>query len=200
MTPMKLVQFSRPPTAFDHLRPKFFHPPRPWKANFKWTPLPSPNDDQLKENIIQGGLLHVIRSFLQVSFCFQYQLINLVWLSSDFFSFSWTLTICVFMALYSCVWSCSKISRNVLFIIIHILVLILQSTRFICTTWKRKQSMEQQPRCACERTKLKQKQTPSHVTFKLTTRSIVRFSPVSLKDGFTVWRQSQKKDFLSIIY
>ena len=37
-------------------------------------------------------------------------------------------------------------------------VLNLQSTCFICTTWKRKQTMEQQPHRACERTKSKQKQ------------------------------------------
>ena len=50
-----------------------------------------------------------------------------------------------------------------------------------------KQTMEQQSQRACEETK------PNHVTFKLTTRSIVRFSPQtmqSLKDGFTVRRHS----------
>ena len=31
---------------------------------------------------------YVIRSFLQVDFCFRYQLINLVWFSFDFFSFT----------------------------------------------------------------------------------------------------------------
>ena len=46
--------------------------------------------NQSKENIIQGWLLYVIRSSLQVGFCFQYQLINLVWLSIEFFSFSWS--------------------------------------------------------------------------------------------------------------
>ena len=49
--------------------------------------------NQLKESIIQGWLLYIIRTFLQVSFRFQYQSINLVWLSFDFFSFSWSLTI-----------------------------------------------------------------------------------------------------------
>ena len=38
------------------------------------------------------------------------------------------------------------------------LVLILQSTCFICTTWKCKQTMEQQSHRACEWTKSKQKQ------------------------------------------
>ena len=45
---------------------------------------------QLKENVIEGWLLYLVRSFLQFGFRFQYQLINLVWLSSDFFSFSWS--------------------------------------------------------------------------------------------------------------
>ena len=64
--------------------------------------------NQLKENVIQGWLIYVIKSFLQVGFHFQYQLINLVWLSFDFFSFSWSLTICFFVALYSCLCSCPK--------------------------------------------------------------------------------------------
>ena len=56
---------------------------------------------------------------------------------------------------------CVQLSKNItkcfLFIIIHILVLILQSVCFICTTWKHKQTMEQQSHRACERTKSKQK-------------------------------------------
>ena len=96
---------------------------------------------------------------LQVGFRFQYQLINLVWLSFDFFSFSWSLTICFFVALYSCVCSCPKISWNVFYLWLStFLVLILQSTCFICTIWKRKQTMEQELHRACEQTKSKQKQ------------------------------------------
>ena len=34
----------------------------------------------------------------------------------------------------------------------------MQSACFICTTWKRKQTMEQQPHHTCEQTKSKQKQ------------------------------------------
>ena len=47
---------------------------------------------------------------------------------------------------------------NIIVILFAFLVLILQSTCFIFTTWKRKQAMEQQPHGACERTKTKQKQ------------------------------------------
>ena len=75
MTSMKIVQFSRSPTPFVHLRPKFFHsldlgcpisrnPPLQMIIN------------QLKENTIQVWLLYVIRSFLRVGSHFQYQLNN----------------------------------------------------------------------------------------------------------------------------
>ena len=63
------------------------------------------------------------------------------------------------MALYSCMCSCPKISRNAFYLqLFTFLVIILQLTCFIRTTWKRKQTMEQQPHRVCVRTKLKQKQ------------------------------------------
>ena len=84
--------------------------------------------NQLKQNIIQGWLLRVTRSFLQVSFCFQYHLINLVWLFFDFFSFSWSFTTCFLVALYSCVYSCTKISRNHTWLIILIRFIRLKNS------------------------------------------------------------------------
>ena len=90
MTSMNIVQFSRPPTSLVHLQPKFFHPPdlgRPISIDRPPPPLQIITN-RLKENIIQGRLLYVIRSFLQVGFRFQYQLINLIRLSFEFFSFS----------------------------------------------------------------------------------------------------------------
>ena len=72
--------------------------------------------------------IYVIRSFLQVGFHFQYQLINLVWLSFDFFSFSWSLTIYFFVALYSCVCSCPKVLNVFYLELLTFLVLVLQST------------------------------------------------------------------------
>ena len=52
---------------------------------------PSTNDNQtIKRKHNQGMTLNIIRSFLHVSFCFQFQLINLVWFSTDFFQFSWS--------------------------------------------------------------------------------------------------------------
>ena len=115
MTSMTLSNFE------DHL------PPPPWSLYaqilptlWPWRPIsnelplpPFPSllqmiINQLKENINQGWLLYVIRFFLQVGFRFKYQLINLVWLSFDFFSSSWSLTIWFAMVLYSCVCSCQK--------------------------------------------------------------------------------------------
>ena len=52
-----------------------------------------------------------------------------------------------------------KISQNIFYLwLLTFLVLILQSTWFICRNWKRKQSMEQQLYRGCEKTKSKQKQ------------------------------------------
>ena len=42
-------------------------------------------NNQFKENIMQGLVSYVISSLFQFGFRFQYQLINLVWISFDFF-------------------------------------------------------------------------------------------------------------------
>ena len=46
MTSMKIVQFSRPPTALVQLRPKFFHPLDLGRLISNETPPPFPNDNQ----------------------------------------------------------------------------------------------------------------------------------------------------------
>ena len=120
MTSTKIVQFSRPPTSLVHLHSIFFHP-LDLGHPISNEPILEMITNQLKENVIQGWLF---RSFLQVSFRFQYQFINLVLLSFDLSSFRWSHTICFFVPLYSCVCSCPKIS--LLFIIIHIF-----STHFV---------------------------------------------------------------------
>ena len=67
---------------------KIFPPPWPWTSldvQFQ-TPLPFQMvTSQLKENIIQQWILYIIKFFLQFGFHFQYQLMNLVWLSFHFF-------------------------------------------------------------------------------------------------------------------
>ena len=122
MTSMKIVQFSRLPTPLLYLRPKLFHPlDLGCPISNELHPPLQIIINQIKNNIIQGWLFYVIRSFLQVGFCFQYQLSNLVWLSFDFFSFSWSLTICLFVAfLLLCVQLSKNSSKCLLFIIIHI--------------------------------------------------------------------------------
>ena len=127
MTSMKIVQFSRLPTPLVDLRPKFF---QPLDLDVQTQTNPHPPlqmiTNQLKENIIERWLLYVIKSFLQIGFSFQCQLINLIWLSFDFFSFSWSLTICFFVALCSSVCSCPNISRKVFHLQLFIsLILIL---------------------------------------------------------------------------
>ena len=110
-----------------HLHPKFLHPlDLGWTSHFRRTPWKRERDlslflqmitNQLKEKIIHGWLLYVIRTFPQVSFRFQYQPINLVWLSFDFFYLAEaSLLYLLFVALYSCVCSCPKISRNVFYL------------------------------------------------------------------------------------
>ena len=91
MISMRIVQFSGPPSLLPlvHLRAKFFHLLQLGRLQFQTNPPPSlfQNDDQsIKKSIIQGCLLYVMRSFLQVGFRFQYQLINIVWCLYDLFS------------------------------------------------------------------------------------------------------------------
>ena len=97
MTSMKTVQFSRSPTPLVHLLPKFFHSLDLGRRISNEPPPLQIITNQLKDNIIQGWLLYVIRSFLQVGFRFQSQLINLVCLSFDFFSFSWEASLSAFL-------------------------------------------------------------------------------------------------------
>ena len=93
MTSMKIVEFSRPPTLLVHLRPTFFHP----------LDLEGP-----------------ISKDLQFQFQFPFRS-AFVFSAFDFFSCSWSLTIC-----FSCgfIFLCVKLSKNItkclLFIIIHI--------------------------------------------------------------------------------
>ena len=90
------------------------------------------------------------------------------------------LLFCGFMFL--CVQLSKNITKWFLFIIIHNFSIHFAITCFIRTSWKRKQTMEQQPHRICEWTKSKSKQ--SHVTFTLTTLSTVRFSPQTMQQYY----------------
>ena len=131
MTSMKIVQFLGPSSPLVHLRPKFFDPLDPGHCPILNGPPTFPNDNQsTKKGIIQVWLLYVIRSFLQVGFCFQYQLSNLIWLPFGFFSFSWSLNIYFFVALEcAVVQKCHKMSF--IYKLFTFLVLILQSTCYL---------------------------------------------------------------------
>ena len=79
--------------------------------------------NQLKDNIIRGWILYVIRSFLQVGFRFQSQLINLVCLSLTSFHSAEKPHYLLF---YDFILLCMQLSKNttkcLLFIIIHIFI------------------------------------------------------------------------------
>ena len=181
MTSMKAVQFLRPPIPFVHSHPKFSTTPLTLDIKFQLNPPPSPN--------------------IFLFSTFHYQLINLVCFSLDFFSFSWSLTIC-FSWPYTLV--CAAVQRyHEMSFLYTFLVLILQSVCFIYKIWKRKQTMEQQPHRACEQTTSKQKQNqvtshsnwPRILLLDLAHKQVI----VSLKYDFVVWHHSQKEYFLSII-
>ena len=108
MTLMKIAQFVRLPPPLS-IYVKNFSTPLTLDVQFETNSPLQMITNQLKENIIQEWLLYLIRSFLKVGFRFQYQITNLTWLSFDVFWFSWSLTICFFVSLYSFVGSCPKI-------------------------------------------------------------------------------------------
>ena len=114
---MKIIQFLRPPPPLSIYVPNSSTPltldvqfqmnsppPNPPPPHPTPSIYLSPIDSQsIKRKPNRRMTIYITRPFLQVGFCFQYQFINLVWLSFDFFSFSRSLTICFFVALYSCV-------------------------------------------------------------------------------------------------
>ena len=137
MTSMKIVQFPKPLTPLVHLLPKFFHPII-LDIQFQTNPIPpSPMiTNQLKEDIIQRGLLYVIRSFLQVGFRLHYQHINLSGFPLTYFQLA-EATLSVFSRLYTHV--CAVVQKyhekSFIYKYSHFKYkLILLPTCFICTT------------------------------------------------------------------
>ena len=100
-----------------HLRPKLFHPLFLGRPISNKTPFP--NDKQSTKRKHNPRMTIICYQVLFLGL-FQYQLINLVWLSFDFFSISCSGTICFFVALYSRVQLSKNITKCLLFIIIHI--------------------------------------------------------------------------------
>ena len=85
MTSMKTVQFSRPPTPLSRYIQNSYTP-LTLDVQFQTNPLPSPYDNQSTKRKHNPRMTIICyRSFLQVGFSLQYRLINLAWLSLDFF-------------------------------------------------------------------------------------------------------------------
>ena len=88
---------------------------------------------------------------------------------------SWSFTICFFVALCSCVYICPKISQNAF---IHVFRTYFRVNLFYLHILKTKANYgaTTAPSMWMNEIKTKAWQKQSYVTFKLTSRSIVRFS------------------------
>ena len=114
---LNIVQFQTPPFSIYIQNSSI---PLTLDAQFQMNPPLQMITNQLQDNIIKGWL-YVIRSFFQVNFRIQYQLVNFVWLSFDLFLFSWNHTTYFFEAfILFCVQLSKNIKKCLLFIIIHI--------------------------------------------------------------------------------
>ena len=124
------------PTSHCPSTSKILPSPWLWVSNFKQTsPRPFyPNDNKSikrKHNPRMTILCYQVppsARFRFASFRFQYQLINLVWLSFDFFLFSWSLTICLFVTLYSFLCSC--------LVVVHFFSTYFEINLFYLHNWK----------------------------------------------------------------
>ena len=170
------------------------HTWRPWKlSNFQDPPLPlsiyvqnssnpltldvqfqtnTPSLDdnhQLKENKILGWLLYAIRS------AFVFSINSLILSGFPLTCFhSAEVLLSAFSWLYTPSWlyAVDQKHHEMSFITIHFFSTYFSINMFFYwTTWKRKQTMEEQMHRVCERTnKIKPETKPGHVTLKLTTR------------------------------
>ena len=166
MKSKKIVQFSRPASPLCPCTYKIFPPFCLWGSNFKRMPPLQIITNQLKVNIIKGWLLYVIKSFIQVGFRFHSLILSGFPLTSFYqaslSAFSWVILLYVQLS--------KNITKCLLFTIIHIFSTDFESDCFLCTG----------PPCMWT-TEIKTKIKPSYFTFKLSTRSIVRFSPQTMK-------------------
>ena len=157
--PWKLSNFQNrlpPCPSASKILPPFW----PWTSNFKRTS-PSPSDKQSikgKRNPRLTNYYMLSVPFLQVSLGIQYQLINLVWLSFEFLHLG-EASLSAFLWLYNLVCAVIQKYHEMPFIYnySHFCYTFCNQLFFIRRTWKRKQTMEQQPHRAWERTKSKQK-------------------------------------------
>ena len=177
----KYCPVFRSPTPLVHLHLKFFHP-----LDFGRSILNKSLLQIITKSIKRKHNLRMTikcyQVLFQVGFRFQFQLINLVWLSFDFFSFSWSLTICFFVALYSCVCSCPKYHKMSFIYIIHIFSTLFTINLFYsCNLETNVSKIWNINRTVYVNEQNQNKSKTKHVILKLTTRSIVRLSPQTMQ-------------------
>ena len=196
----KLSDFQYPPPPCPSTS-KILPPPWPWTSNFKRNS-PQMITNQLKKSIIQEWLLYVIRSFLQVGFRFQYQLINLVWLLFDFFSFSWSLTICFFMALYCWVCNYPKISRNVFYLKLFTFFVLICNQPALFAQYENVNKPWNNNRIVhgYERSQNQNKTKPRHIQIYHALYCSIQWNKTHKQCNGVIKGWPLKEGFLSIIY
>ena len=198
--PLKLSNFQGPHPSF-HQRPKFFHPldfRRPISNN------PASSNDNLSVRRKHNPRMTIMLPGPSFRSTFVFSINSLILSGFPLTSFHLAeASLSAFSWLYTLVSSIVQKYHEMLQLFTF-LVLILQSTCFICTTWKRKQTMEQQPHRACERTKSKQKQ--NQVTSHSNWPRVLLFDLAHkqcngiIKGWFHCHTSEWKGTFLVIIY
>ena len=182
MTSMRIVKFLRPPTPLVNLRPKFFHPLDLGRTISNELP-DSPNDNQSirrKHNprmtIICYQFLPSGRLSFSVStyqFCLTFFWLLLIELKPLYLLFCG-----LFIRLYE------QLSKNIMKCLLFIIIHNFSSCFTISVSFQQLENVKKLWRAIvlCMWTnEIQTKTKPSNITFKLTTRSIVWFSPQTMQ-------------------
>ena len=164
-----VLEFSRPPTPLP-IYLQNSSTSLNLNLQFQTTPLQPPASLQMITNQRKYNPSMTNASYqvlLSGRLLFSANLINLVWLSFDFFLFSWSLTFCFVVPLYSLVCAVVQKYHEIQIFSTPFAISLLQSTNYGTTI------------APCMWTnKIKTKRKPCYITFTLTTCSIVvRFTP-----------------------
>ena len=164
-----VLEFSRPPTPLP-IYLQNSSTSLNLNLQFQTTPLQPPASLQMITNQRKYNPSMTTASYqvlLSGRLLFSANLINLVWLSFDFFLFSWSLTFCFVVPLYSLVCAVVQKYHEIQIFSTPFAISLLQSTNYGTTI------------APCMWTnKIKAKRKPCYITFTLTTCSIVvRFTP-----------------------
>ena len=179
--PWKLssFQYPQPPcsSTFKNLPAHW-----PWTSNFKLSP-PSPNGNQSIQIKHNPRTTLICYQILPSAFIFS---INSLFSSSfhlTFFTFSWSLSAISWLYSLAC-----EVVQN-----ITKCTLFAQSEN-VNKLWNNNRTVHVNKRNQNKKSCLNEIEHLFHCSIYPTNNAMV-----SLKDDFTVWRQSQKEDFLSII-